>query len=343
MNVTSVISHFSKLAALVLALLALRPLSAAEFDQKKLDQIRARMQKFVDQPGPQQVTGMVIVVGSSQGIALHEALGRQNIESKQPMSKDTLFRIASMTKPITAIGIMMLEQEGKLSVDDPVEKHLPEFKGQLLVDKRQDETLVLKRPARPITIRDLLTHTSGMPGGYPPGVSEMYFKRDHSLAEAVAMVSQRPLDFEPGTKWAYCNTGIDTLGRIIEVCSGQPYEKFLEERVFHPMAMKDTAFYPQAEQLQRLAGLYDVKNNELSYVEWALIGPPKGARHPIPAGGLFSTGGDLAKLYQIMLRGGTLGNIRFISEKGHRAMTSLQTGDIPCGFTPGMDCSKLAR
>src|SRR5687768_16742739 len=243
-------------ASLSIALAALSSASAAEFDQEKLAQIPKRMQKFVDEAGPQQVAGMVIVVGSSEGVAVHEALGQRTLESQEPMPKDALFRIASMTKPITAVAIMMLEQEGKLSVEDPVAKHLPEFKGQLPIDKREDETLVLKRPARPITIRDLLTHTSGMPGGYPPGVSDMYFRRGHSLAEAVAMVSQRPLEFEPGSRWAYCNTGIDTLGRIIEVCSGQAYEKFLHERIFLPMRMTDTTPYPDSEQLERLAGLY---------------------------------------------------------------------------------------
>jgi CubicO group peptidase (beta-lactamase class C family) len=328
----------SRFAILLLALaaLGLRPASAAEFDPQKLAEIPKRMQKFIDEQGPQQVAGMVIVVGSSQGIALHEALGKRTLESGEPMPKDALFRIASMTKPITAIGIMMLEQAGKLSVDDPVERHLPEFKGQLLVESRDGDRLVLKRPSRPITIRDLLTHTSGMPGGYPPGVSDMYFQRKYSLAEAVAMVSQRPLDFEPGTKWSYCNTGIDTLGRIIEVASGQSYEEFFRQRVFLPLGMKDTTPYPASQQLARLAGLYEFKEGKLNYVEWSLIGPPEGARHPIPAGGLFSTGEDLARLYQMMLRGGTLASTRFLSQEKHRQMTALQTGDLACGFTAGM-------
>ena len=323
------------IAALVV-FCGLRFASAAEFDPDKLAQIRGRLQRFVDEPGPQQVAGMVVVIGSSKGIALHEALGQQSLESKQPMPKDALFRIASMTKPITAIAIMMLEQEGRLSVDDAVEKHLPEFKGQMLVESRDGERVVLKKPSRPITIRDLLTHTSGMPGGYPPGVSDMYFERNFNLAEAIALVSQRPLDFEPGSKWSYCNTGIDTLGRIIEVCSGKSYERFLEERIFLPLGMKDTTFYPNDEQLQRLAELYGVKEDKLAAAGWVLIGDPRDARHPIPAGGLFSTGRDLARLYQMMLRGGTMASARFISEKGHREMTSLQTGDLPCGFTKGM-------
>ena len=325
-----------RLVAAAIAVLPWRCSPAAEFDQEKLAQIPARMQKFIDEPGPQQVAGMVVVVGSSQGIALHEALGQQSMETKTPMPKDALFRIASMTKPITAVAVMMLEQEGSLSVDDPVDRHLPEFKGQMLVEKRDGERVILKKPSRPITIRDLLTHTSGMPGGYPPGVSEMYFDRKYSLAEAVAMISQRPLDFEPGSKWSYCNTGIDTLGRIIEVCSGQSYEAFLQKRIFLPLGMKDTTFHPTAQQLARLAELYAVKDNKLSSAGWVLIGDPRDARHPIPAGGLFSTGGDLAKLYQVMLRGGTLGNVRYVSDKGMKEMTKLQTGDLQCGFTPGM-------
>jgi CubicO group peptidase (beta-lactamase class C family) len=336
MNFLQTISDRLRLVALAIAMLSLRSSSAAEFDQQRLATIPQRMQKFVEEPGAQHVAGMVVVVGSSQGIAFHEALGQQSLETKRPMSKDALFRIASMTKPITAVAIMMLEQEGALSVDDPVEKHLPEFKGQLLVEKREGEQVILKKPSRPITIRDLLTHTSGMPGGYPPGVSDMYFQRDYSLAEAVAMVSQRPLDFEPGSKWSYCNTGIDTLGRIIEVCSGQSYEAFLQKRIFVPLGMKDTTFHPSEEQLKRLAELYAVKDDKLAAAGWVLIGDPRDARHPIPAGGLFSTGSDLAKLYQVMLRGGTLGNVRFVSEKGMKDMTKLQTGDLQCGFTPGM-------
>src|SRR5204863_5063856 len=127
------------------------------------------------------------------------------------------------TKPITAIGIMILADEGKLAIDDPVEKHLPEFRGQMLIAERGPDTVTLKRPSRPITIKDLLTHTSGLPGKMPEGLGDLYTRRDHTLAEGVMALSQRSLDFEPGTRWAYCSPGIDTLGRIIEVLSGRPY------------------------------------------------------------------------------------------------------------------------
>ncbi|HEY1379051.1 MAG TPA: serine hydrolase domain-containing protein, partial [Gemmataceae bacterium] len=200
-----------------------------------LGQIRPRMQAFVDQG---EIAGAVTVVGRRDGILSIEAVGYQDLAAHRPMPKDALFKIASMTKPITAIGIMMLADDGKLSVEDAVEKHLPEFRGQMLVAGRDKDagTVTLKKPARPITVRDLLTHTSGLPG-WPPGLADVYTKRNRSLAEGVLAISQRPLEFEPGSKWAYCNQGIDTLGRIIEVVSGQSYEDFLRTRLFEPLGM----------------------------------------------------------------------------------------------------------
>ncbi|HEV3166719.1 MAG TPA: serine hydrolase domain-containing protein [Isosphaeraceae bacterium] len=295
--------------------------------------IRERMQPFIDR---KEIAGVVASVGRGDRVLCVEALGQRNIEADQPMRSDTLFRIASMTKPITAIGIMMLADEGKLSVDDPVEKHLPEFRGQMLVTERSGDTITLKKPPRPITLHDLLTHTSGLPGSPPPGLANLYAKRDRTLAEAVMAYSQRPLDFEPGTKWAYCNTGIDTLGRVIEVVSGQGYESFLQERLFDPLGMTDTTFYPTSDQMPRAAVTYDRKDGELRPAAASVIGPPQGARYPIPAGGLYSTAPDLAKVYQMMLNRGTAGGRRFLSEQAVSDMTRVQTGDLKAGFTEGM-------
>jgi CubicO group peptidase (beta-lactamase class C family) len=302
-------------------------------DTDRLAVIRERMQAFVDQ---QDIAGAVTVVGRQQGIISHEAVGSLRLDPRQPMPKDALFRIASMTKPITAIGIMILADEGKLSVEDPVEKHLPEFRGQMLVAKRGEGTLTLKKPARPITLRDLLTHTSGLPGGMPVGLADLYVKRNHTLAEAVMAFSQRPLDFEPGSRWAYCNAGIDTLGRVIEVVSGQGYEDFLRKRIFEPLGMADTTFYPTPEQLKRVAATYDRKDGKLVAPRNAIIGPPARARYPIPAGGLYSTGADLAKLYRMMLGRGSLGGKRVLSPESVAAMTKAQTGELKAGFVPGM-------
>src|SRR5262245_32279091 len=170
------------LPALFVGLVTLAPtVRAAELDEEKLALIRPRMQKFVDE---HEIAGSVTVVGTSKGVFHLEAVGQLRLEPAQAMPKDALFRIASMTKPITATGIQILAEEGKLKVSDPVEKHLPEFKGQMLVAERKSDRLVLKKPARPITVLDLLTHTSGLPD-YPSGLGDLYKKRDRSLSEAV--------------------------------------------------------------------------------------------------------------------------------------------------------------
>jgi CubicO group peptidase (beta-lactamase class C family) len=291
------------------------------------------MQAFVDQ---QEIAGAVTVVGRKGGVLSCEAVGSQCLEKGQPMRKDALFRIASMTKPITTIGIMILADEGKLSVTDPVEKHLPEFRGQMLVAGRSPDTVTLKKPSRPITLHDLMTHTSGLPGQPPPGLSDLYVRRNHTLAEAIMAQSQRPLEFEPGSKWAYCNLGIDTLGRIIEVVSGQGYEDFLRTRLFGPLGMKDTTFYPTPEQLERVAMTYARNRGKLVAAANALLGPPTGARYPIPAGGLYSTAADLARLYRMMLNQGTLGTVHILSPESAAVMTRVQTGDLKAAFTPGM-------
>jgi CubicO group peptidase (beta-lactamase class C family) len=303
---------------------------SAELDTKKLHALGPRLEKFVKSG---DLAGAVVVAGTSKGVACTEAVGKLRLDGPA-MPKDALFRIASMTKPITAAGIMILVDEGKLAVTDPVEKHLPEFKGQMLVAERGKDRLVLKKPARVITVHDLLTHTSGLPF-YPPGVADVYVKRNRNLAETTLAVSQRPLEFEPGSRWAYCNSGIDVLGRLIEVASGQRYEEFLRKRIFEPLGMKDTLFYPGEEQRKRVAGLYNSKGGKLVAVPDTLLGQPKRARHPIPAGGLYSTGADVARFYRMMLSGGELDGKRILSADSVKAMTRLQTGELKTGFTPG--------
>lgn len=308
-------------------------LTAAPVRTAEPTAIQTKMQEFVKQ---NDLAGAVTVVGRKDAVLSFETVGQLDLESGKAMPKNALFRIASMTKPITAIGIMILADEGKLAIDDPVEKHLPEFRGQMLVEKRDKDTVVLKKPSRPITLRDLLTHTSGLPGRMPTGLSDLYSKRNRTLAEGVIAFSQQPLDFEPGSRWSYCNPGIDTLGRVIEVVSGQSYEDFLSNRIFQPLGMVDTTFYPSAEQRERAAATYDKKDGKLVRVGSGIIGPPKDARYPIPAGGLYSTGADLTKLYQMMLNKGTLQGTRILKPESVAAMTQIHTGDLKAGFTPSM-------
>jgi CubicO group peptidase (beta-lactamase class C family) len=196
--------------------------------------------------------------------------------------------------------------------------------------------VTLKKPARPVTIRDLLTHTSGMMRDFAPGLTDLYTSRNRTLAEGVLVFSQRPLEFEPGTKWAYCNPGIDTLGRIVEVLANQPYEEFLRRRIFEPLGMIDTTFYPSAGQLGRLAVTYELKDGRLVANPYALFGSPVGAKYPVPAGGLCSTGSDLARLYRMFLQKGSLGDVHIVKPETLATMTKLQTGDLECGFVPGM-------
>ena len=307
---------------------------AEDLDASRFAGVRQKMQSLVDAA---DIAGSVTVIGRKDGVISLEAVGSQDLEKGMAMRKDALFRIASMTKPITAIGIMILADEGKLAIEDPVEKHLPEFRGQMLIAERGAETITLKKPPRPITIKDLLTHTSGLPVHMPEGLGDLYTQRDHTLAEAVMALSQRPLEFAPGTQWAYCSPGIDTLGRIIEVVSGRPFEKFLFERVFQPLGMMDTTFYPSDEQLARLATMYNKdKAGKLVAATWRTVGPPKGARYPNPAGGLYSTGPDLSRFYQMMLNDGALNGQRILSAASVKAMTTSYTGDLAAGFSPGM-------
>ncbi len=291
--------------------------------------IRAALQEAVD---TRQAAGLVTLAGLREGPLRADAAGWRDVEAQDPVRSDTIFRIASMTKPITAIALMMLEDEGKLSTDDAVEKHLPEFKGQLLVKSRSAAETVLVKPPRPITLRDLATHTAGQPGGPPPGLADLYAKRHRTLAEAVMAYSQMPLQFEPGTKWAYSNAGIDTLGRVVEAVSGSSFEDFLEERLFRPLGMKDTFFYPTDATLPRLAKLYRKAGDGLAPAA-NFLGTPVGGKFPLPAGGLFSTAPDLARLCRMMLAKGVWEGKRILSEAAVEKMTRVQTGDLKCGFT----------
>ena len=318
---------------LVLGLLCVHAAQCAEFDLAKLEKIPARMQAFVDQG---QLAGVVTVVGNKQGIVRTDAVGKLNQESPHALPKDAIFRIASMTKPITATAVMILADRQKLSVNDAVEKYLPGFRGQMLITSRDGGAVTLKKPPRPITIRDLMTHTSGLPGGFPEGLADLYVKRNLTLSEAVLVSSQRPLEFEPGSKWSYCNAGIDTLGRIVEVTSGESFEDFLAKNIFQPLGMVDTTFYPTTEQRSRIPPVYDSQDGKLVVAKNIIIGAPEHPKHPIPAGGLYSTASDLAKLYQMTLNAGKVGEHQIISATSLGEMTKLQTGELQCGFVTGM-------
>lgn len=320
------------LAVLIGIFVLAQSVLGAELDTARLAAVRTRMQQFVDQG---DLAGAVTLIARHDGVVSLEAVGYQDLESKRPMRPDTLFRIASMTKPVTAVGLMILADEGKLAVDDPVEKYLPEFRGQQLAVRGPQGT-TLQKPSRPITLRDLLTHTSGMPGGLPREPANLYVKRDCTLADAVRLYAKEPLQFEPGAKWQYCNIGIDTLGRIIEVVSGESYETFLQKRVFDPLGMVDTCFYPSPAQAERIATTYGKEQGKLVPATSLIISHPSDGKYPIPAGGLCSTAADMARFYRMMLGQGELDGKRILSPAAVAQMTRVHTGELKAGFTDGL-------
>ncbi len=332
----------------LLAALAAPAQQSVTADAGRLAAIAPRMKAFVDQGAVPGVVTLLMVDGK---VVQHEATGMADIEARKPMAKDSIFQIMSMTKPTVAVCIMMLAEEGRLALTDPVEKHLPEFRGQMMVAARAaDGAVTLRKPARPATIRDLLTHTSGMGPTPPEGMRELYYRMDRPLREAVLAYAQVPLQFEPGSRWAYSNTGIATLGRIVEVASGQPFEKFLESRVLAPLGMKDSFIFPPEDKKPRIAALYDRKEGKLVKAGGDKLGGDamhyrKGAIYSAPEFGLYSTAADLSAFYEMTRLGGlvpawvkgpdaTPGK-RLLSPAAVSVMTKLHTGELQAGHNPG--------
>ncbi len=307
------------------------PRGSEAFLAEKLAQIKPRMQAAVDRGS---IPGAVSMIVKDGKVAHLEAVGYADIEAKKPMRTDSIFQIMSMTKPITGIAVMILMEEGRLSITDPVERHLPEFRSQWMVSERDGNArMTLVRPSRPITILDLLTHTSGMAGFMPEGMSNFMSTMDRPLNEAVAVYSQVPLQFEPGTRWMYSNMGIDTLGRIVEVVSGMKYEDFLKQRIFDPLGMADSFFYPPAAKRDRIAMVYGRRDGKWERAGAEILGgdPAKfreGAKYPGPSFGLFSTAEDLSLLMQMMLNGGTLNGKRILSPATVKMMTTVRNAEL---------------
>ena len=310
----------------LLALVIAQAVMAQGLDADRLARIAPRMQSFVDNG---TAAGFVTLVARRNEVAHLAAVGMQDREAKIPMKTDSIFQIMSMTKPITATGIMMLAEEGRLSISDPVEKHIPEFRGQRLRSG--------VKPAHPITLLELLTHTSGMPGSSPAGFTDPANRYGTTLADLTLGNSQLPLEFEPGARWQYSNTGIATLGRIVEVVSGMPYDRFMGERIFKPLRMADTFYFPDAQpeaKRARIAAVYTDDGGKLVRATTDLY--RKGAKYPMPEGGLYSTASDIARFYRMMLGKGTLDGARVLSPAGVRVMTMVHTRDLTTGFAPGM-------
>ncbi len=307
-------------------------------DASRTARIAPRMKAFSDQG---QVAGTVTLFAHKGQIVHFEAAGYQDAESRQPMAKDTIFQIMSMTKPMVATAIMMLAEDGKVALTDPVEKYLPEFRGQMVVAERlADGSQRVKKAARPISVRDLMTHTSGMISNPPPGLDGLYQRMDRSLADAVLVYSQTPLEFEPGSEWRYSNPGIATLGRIVEVAADQPFEKFMADRLWTPMGMKDTFLFPPEEKKPRIAAVHAMKDGKLAHAGGTILGGDAltyrpGAKYPAPEFGAYSTATDLLAFYEMTRNNGVHQGKRLMSKASIETMTAVHTGDLSSGHMNG--------
>ena len=319
----------SILAASIFSLAILSMAAGARGQQPAADRtsppafaaIDERLEHFID---THEIAGATTLVATADRIVRVGTIGKANIAENKPMRPDTIFWIASMTKPITATAVLMLQDEGKLSIDDPVEKHLPEFKDLKGADGK---------PAR-LLIRHLLTHTSGMGEVSPEQASAIT-----NLGGLIPLHVAKPLAFEPGTKWVYCQSGINTAARIVEVVSGQPFDEFLDQRLFVPLGMKDTTFYLKDSQLDRLAvpyrrtsqGTLEATENFILYGK----SPTSRDRFPAANGGLFSTARDYCRFCQVFLNNGSLDGRAYLKPQTVKLMTRIQTGAIKTGFTEG--------
>ncbi|QOV92431.1 beta-lactamase family protein [Humisphaera borealis] len=284
----------------------------------------AVLQPYVDK---HQLAGAVAMVIDKDKVLSVEAVGHADIAAGRPMKPDAMFWIASQSKPMTSVAVMMLVDEGKIALNDPVEKYLPEFKGQMVVAERDKDHLLLRKPAHPITVREVLSHMSGLPfksAAEEPTLDAL------PLAAAVRTYAMTPLETEPGTAYKYSNAGINTAARILEVVSGTKYEDFMQQRLFTPLGMKDTTFWPNEEQAARIATSYrpDAARTNLSpFPISQLIYPltDRTRRFPMPAGGLFSTAADTAAFCRMLLNRGQLDGKRYLSEAAIDEISKRQT------------------
>ena len=345
-----------KLILVLLGFVAFRALALAQdlpaakpesvgLSSDRLERIAAAVERNIDD---QRIAGAVSLVVRRGQVAWFKAQGMSDRESGKPMTRDAMFRICSMTKPIASVAAMMLYEEGKFLLEDPVAKYLPEFKNPKVLVKPASGQPYTVPATKEITIRDLLRHTSGLTYGWNADLGPMYEKAnvasglleyDGTIGDSVKRLAGLPLLFQPGDRFEY-SLGVDVLGRLVEVISGKPLDEFLRERIFAPLGMNDTYFFVPDNKLGRLAAAYtyspekglnrfpDSPIREGSFV-YSADYPYRGPRKLFSGGaGLVSTAMDYARFCQMMLDEGKAGNVRLLSRKTVELMTHDQLGKI---------------
>ena len=276
-----------------------------------------------------EIAGVVTLLATKDRILSLEASGYSNLEQKVAMKTDDLFWIASQTKPMAALAFMMLLEEQKISLDDTLYKYIKYFKNQKVEVVIDEHTSVLRTPKRPITFRDLLNHTSGLPS--EPPVQKGPYDRI-ILEDIMPGYAYTHLVNDPGVKQIYSTMGINTIGRMIEVLSGSRFDEFMQKRLFDPLGMKNTTFYPSEEQEARIATSYVMNNSVLKPAPLGFT-KPLSDKHRVaqPYGGLFSTASDLARFCQMCLNGGELDGHRYILQSTLDSMLVKRSAVSPFG------------
>jgi CubicO group peptidase (beta-lactamase class C family) len=312
---------------------------------ERLERIGKEVQQNIEN---KHIAGAVTLVIRRGKVAWFKAQGMADRENSKPMRTDAIFRICSMTKPITSLGAMMLYEEGRFLLDDPVSKYLPEFKNPKVYVKPSTGVPYTIPATKEITVRDLLRHTSGITYQWQEILGPLYQKGDvpsgliqydGTLADMTKSLAAQPLLFNPGDRWEY-GLGIDVIGRLVEVLSGKPLDVFFRERIFEPLGMKDTYFYLPDNKVDRLASAYTYYTDkglqrfpDSPIVEGSFVYsadyPYKGPKKLFSGGaGLVSTAEDYARFCQFILDGGKVGSTRLISRKTLELMSHDQLGRI---------------
>jgi len=293
---------------------------------QRLGKLKSEMQALVDR---NQLPGVVTMVAKDGKVVEFDVAGKRDVESGAPLQKDSIFRIYSMSKPITGVAMMMLFEEGKWQLNDPVSKHIPEF-ANLKVAKvnPQSGAVTQVAPDHPMTMRELMSHSGGLTYGVfgSTPVDKMYtdvnvLDRDATLQAMIDKLGKIPLLHQPGERWHY-SVSVDVQGYLVEKLSGQPFAEFLKQRIFDPLGMKDTAFYVPADKLNRFVSFYtyDKDRKFVAHPGIPDFSKPPGA--PSGGGGLVSTAMDYMRFCQMLLNGGELDGHRLLSPLSVQLMRS---------------------
>jgi CubicO group peptidase (beta-lactamase class C family) len=314
------------------AILSLATPESVGLSSDRLGRLARRLQVYIDRG---DITGAVTAVARRGRLVHLEAQGYTALDRRQPVQPDSIFRLASMTKVVTAVAVLMLFEEGRLRLTDPVATFLPELRAlRVATDDAGEETVPA---AREIAIRDLLTHTSGLASSAvgPLAEAARQARADvgprGTLADLVPRLAPIPLSFQPGTAWAYSGMGgFDVLARIVEVVSGLSLDRFFRQRIFEPLGMRDTHFYLPDDQVARLVAVYQKTPSGLEELARPFANPAdRDGAYFSGAGGLAGTAGDYLRFAQMLLDGGELEGERLLGPKTVRLMGTNHIGQLP--------------